>query len=362
MLGNWAAAAGAECKIDAVGNVVAERAGRLPNAAPLVTGSHLDSVPAGGRLDGTYGVVAAWEILAALGEAEIQLRHPLRAVAFVNEEGVVAPPYTGSRAVAGTLDPADVAEVAPILKEAGCDPGGLAGAAWRRVAAMVELHVEQGPVLDYEGLPVGVVTAVTGQQRGRIVVTGAANHAGTTPMHMRRDALVAAADLIRLVNDLPGEGSCDAATVGRLEVDPGVANVVPGRVVVSFDLRCIDDSRMARALSRLADGCDRVGRDRGVQVDLDATPAVAAVAMDTPLQDLIEQSAHRLGLRSKRMPSGAGHDCAILHDLGPVAMVFVPSTAGVSHHFSETTPGPNLIDGAHVLLDTLFQADRTMGA
>lgn len=362
MLCDWAAGAGADCRVDAAGNVVAERAGWDASADPLVTGSHLDSVPGGGRLDGSYGVVAAWEVLAALGEAGSRLRHPVRAVAFANEEGVVAPPYTGSRAVAGTLDPADVASLSPILRAAGCQPDRLAGAAWPKIAAAVELHVEQGPVLDGEGVRVGVVTAVTGQQRGRIVVTGAANHAGTTPMHLRRDALVAAADLIQFLNDLPGPNGCDAATVGRLDVDPCIPNVIPGRVEMSFDLRCVDDSRMQQALARLADGCATVMDNRQIDVNLSANPATPAVAMDPCLQGLIEQSARSLGLAWKRMPSGAGHDCAILHRLGPVAMIFVPSTGGVSHHFSEATPETCLVDGARVLLHTLLETDRRIGA
>lgn len=362
MLTEWAEAAGARVAVDAVGNVVAERAGDVPSAPPLVTGSHLDTVPGSGRLDGAYGVAAAWEVLAALHDAGVRLRHPVRAVAFVNEEGVVAPPYTGSRAAAGRLVGPEVDELRPILVRAGCDPAGLDAAAWKHVAATVELHVEQGPVLDHERVPIGVVTAVTGQQRGSIVVTGAANHAGTTPMLLRRDALVAAADLIHAICRLAGEGRCDVATVGRLEVEPGVANVVPGRVEMTFDLRSGDNSRLEAALAGLEQACAEVREARRVEVDVVAQARTDAIPMDPVLQDLIEESASALGLPSRRLQSGAGHDCAILAGLGPVALIFVPSIGGVSHHSSESTPDASLVDGARVLLRTVVEADGGIDA
>lgn len=358
LLVTWGASAGAAVTVDPVGNVVAELPGTDPSALPLVTGSHLDTVPGGGRLDGSYGVVAAWEVLAALEDAGTRLRHPLRAVGFANEEGVVRPPFTGSRAAAGLVGPEEMASLSPLLEQSGLPPHAGAVEGWGPAAAIVELHIEQGPVLDAGSVPIGVVTAVTAQQRGTVVVTGRANHAGTTPMGMRRDALAAAADLVGRVERLAGPGGCDVATVGRLDVHPGTPNVVPGRVEMTFDLRSADDARVGAALERLrADAAD-VGRPRGVHVEVFAQPVTPAVAMDPRVRHAVGKAAAALGLASRPIPSGAGHDCAILSVLGPAGMIFVPSVGGVSHHESESTPDEALVQGAAVLLQALTRLDQ----
>jgi hydantoinase/carbamoylase family amidase len=365
LLLEWAAQAGADAWVDPVGNVIAERPGAEASRPPLVTGSHLDTVPGGGRLDGSYGVVSAWEMLSALHEAGVGLRHPVRAVAFVNEEGVVALPYTGSRAAAGLIEEAELSGTGPdgrtlesVLEGAGCRPGSLREATWEHgTAAVVELHVEQGPVLDTARVPVGVVTAITGQQRGTIEVTGRANHAGTTPMAMRHDALVAAAELVLTVHGLAGPNGCDVATVGRLQVEPGAANVIPGRVAMSFDARSPVEGRMEAAVDELRRRAKEICAARGVEVDVEAWAPIRPVPTDAALQGAIEAAAHGLGLATLRMPSGAGHDCAILAALAPVGMIFVPSAGGVSHHGSEATPDGALVDGARVLLRTLIDLD-----
>lgn len=357
LLVHWAETAGASCFVDGVGNVIAERPG-LDSAAPaLVTGSHLDTVPEGGRLDGAYGVVAAWELLAVLHDSAVHLRHPLRAVAFVNEEGVDVAPYTGSRAAAGRIGADELAGLAPILADAGLAPTPAADLAWPAVTAFVELHIEQGPVLDSEAVPIGEVSAITGQQRGNIVVTGRTNHAGTTPMDMRRDALTAAAELVLRVEALAGPDGCDVATVGRLDVHPGAGNVVPGRAAMSFDLRSVDDQRMAVAVERLRQAAAEVARARRVEVEVVPQPPVPAVAMDRRVRDAVAQAAVAAGLGCRALPSGAGHDCAILAGLGPTGMIFVPSVGGVSHHFSESTPDDALVRGAQVLLRTIQALD-----
>ena len=356
-LERWGAAAGAAVVMDAVGNVIAELPGADMAAPALVTGSHLDTVPSGGRLDGSYGVVAAWEVLAALQDAGMQLRHPVRAAAFVNEEGIVLPPFTGSRAVAGLIDDEELAALAPVLEQAGLPsmPASIQG--WDRVAATVELHIEQGPVLDAESIPIGVVTAVTGQQRGTVVITGRTNHAGTTPMAMRRDALVPAAELVMEVEKLAGPGGCEVATVGRLVLDPGAPNVVPGRVEMSFDLRSVDDRLVLGALAKLRLAAADIARARGVEIAVVAQPATPAVVMDSFVRNTIEAAASAHGLSTRPIPSGAGHDCAIMSALGPVGMIFVPSMEGVSHHESEATPDDALVKGAALLLDTLVALD-----
>lgn len=365
---DWAAQAGAGAWIDPVGNVIAERAGADPSLRPLATGSHLDTVPEGGALDGAYGVVAAWEVLAALEDGDARLRHPVRAVAFVNEEGVVAPPYTGSRAVAGLVDPAELSRPGPdgrslraVLEGAGCHPEALLEAAWPDgAAAMIELHVEQGPVLDGSGVPVGVVTGITGQQRGTVEVTGRANHAGTTPMAMRRDALVAASELVLAVEGLAGAGRCEVATVGRLQVEPGAANVIPGRVVMSFDVRSSAEDRMEAAVEDLGRRAKEIAAARGVDVEVDPWTPTPPVPADPALSDLIEAAGRGLGLATLRVPSGAGHDCAILAGRAPIGMIFVPSRGGGSHHGSEATPDADLVHGTRVLLRALLDLDATV--
>jgi beta-ureidopropionase / N-carbamoyl-L-amino-acid hydrolase len=361
----WSAEAGADAWVDPVGNVIAQRAGAEGSHAPLVTGSHLDTVPEGGALDGAYGVVAAWEMLSALQDSGVRLLHPVRAVAFVNEEGVVAPPYTGSRAVAGLIEAAELAGTGPdgrtlqaVLQNAGCRPELLHQAAWPAgAAAFVELHVEQGPVLDASGVPVGVVTAITGQQRGTIEVKGWANHAGTTPMTMRRDALVAAAELVLAVESLAGPGRCDVATVGRLQVEPGAANVIPSRVVMSLDVRSPHPDRVEVALEELGHRTKAICDARGVEVELDLFAPTPPVAVNPVVEDVIETAARALGLESVRLSSGAGHDCAILAGQAPVGMIFVPSTGGVSHHGAEATADAALVDGARMLLRCLIDLD-----
>ena len=344
----WSAEAGADAWVDPVGNVIAERPGAEASLPPLVTGSHLDTVPEGGALDGAYGVVAAWEVLAALHDSGARLRHPVRAVAFVNEEGVVAPPYTGSRAVAGLVDPAELGitgsdgrTLEAIMQNAGCRPDALAQAGWPAGAAtFVELHIEQGPVLDVSGVPVGVVTAITGQQRGTIEVKGRANHAGTTPMTMRRDALAAAAELVLAVESLAGPGRCDVATIGRLQVEPGAANVIPSRVVMSLDVRSPRHDRLEVALEELERRAKEIGNVRGVEVELDLLAPTRPVPADPAVEDIIEAAARALGLESLRLPSGAGHDCAILAGRASVGMIFVPSTGGSATTGPRPRPTP----------------------
>jgi allantoate deiminase len=362
----WAEQAGASVHLDGALNLIAEASGRQAGLPPLVTGSHLDTVIDAGPLDGAYGVVAGIEVLAALKDAGLQLRHPLRVVAYANEEGVVAPPFTGSRAIAGTLDPtellvlgADGVTLADRLGRAGAHEGGPIGARWPgRVAATIELHIEQGPVLDRTGMTIGVVTAIAAQQRGTIVITGSANHAGTTPMDMRSDALVAAAQAVLAVRDLAREGITDVATAGRIEVSPNVVNVVPGQTRLSFDIRSGDSRRIRAAMEALTSVLVEIETDTRTTIAVEFQAVTAAAPTDLRLRGLIMGAAAQRGLKVMEMVSGAGHDCAHLSGLGPIAMIFVPSVGGVSHHRSEATDPIDLVAGASVLLDALVAADR----
>jgi allantoate deiminase len=350
---------------DAVGNVLAELPGSVAGLAPLATGSHLDTVTGGGALDGAYGVVAALEAVLALVDAGERLRHPLRAVAWANEEGVVAPPFTGSRAAAGL--PVDLAAVGPDgitladrLAAAGGDPGRVSAARWRPLAGYLELHIEQGPVLDWEGRPVGVVTAITGTRRGTVTARGRANHAGTTPMGLRADALAALAPLVGVVQGLATQGPADVATVGRLSVEPGNGNVVPALATMSFDVRSVDDRATEAAVARLRAAARARAEETGVGIVVSEAPAAAAVATDARLRAAVTDAASGRGLPTLELPSGAGHDAQHVAALGPIGMVFVPSRDGVSHSGAEFTPPAQLVDGAEVLLDALRLADERL--
>ena len=361
----WLAEAGVGAATDAAGNIIAEWAGRLPGLAPLATGSHLDTVGDGGALDGAYGALAGFEVLVALATAGERLRHPVRAVAWSNEEGVVAPPFTGSRVAAGEpVDPAapgpDGLTLADRLRATGGDPDGLAAAAWSPVAGYIELHIEQGPVLDATACPIGVVTGIIGLRRGTITVTGTANHAGTTPMGQRRDALVAAAPIVALVEALATDGPADVATVGALSVHPGNANVVPGRVTLTYDIRSLDDESSDAALALLRAGVEGVGKATGLAVALSPTASTAAVRTDPRLQDAIRDGAAGLGLPTTELASGAGHDAQYVAALGPIGMIFVPSLGGLSHNPGEATAPADLVGGAATLLAALRLADERL--
>jgi hydantoinase/carbamoylase family amidase len=350
---------------DAVGNVLAEWPGTVIGAAPLVMGSHLDTVVQGGALDGAYGTVAAFEIVAALARAGERLRHPVRAVAWVNEEGVVAAPFTGSRAAAGK--PIDLGAVggdrrtlAEILAAAGDDPDGVGACGWPPIAGYLELHIEQGPVLDAQGVAIGVVTAIAGSRRGTVSVSGRSNHAGTTPMPLRCDALVAAAPLVDRIEQLATDGPADVATVGSLVVEPGNGNVVPGRVTLTYDIRSIDEAACEEAVERLRVEASAVAAARGATVTVTPTSANRSVPTAAVLRAAIGQAASGLGLSTKELASGAGHDAQHVAALGPMGMVFVPSTGGISHDPAEATPPEALVAGARTLLAALRLADARL--
>jgi hydantoinase/carbamoylase family amidase len=361
----WLAAAGVATVTDAVGNLIATWDGTEPALAPIVTGSHLDTVVNGGALDGAYGALAGFEVVTDLAEADVHLRHPVRAVAWANEEGVVAPPFTGSLAITGAA--IDVSVIGPDgltlaqrLKAAGGDPDGIAGAAWDPIAAYIELHIEQGPVLDAAGEAIGVVTGITGLRRGTITVTGRANHAGTTPMHLRRDALIAALPVVAAVQELATQGPADAATVGSLVVSPGNANVVPGEVVLTYDIRGLDDARGAEAVALLTARLQGIATETGARIALSPTSSSPAVLTDPRLRRMIGDAAGGLGLSTTELPSGAGHDAQHVAALGPIGMIFVPSIGGVSHNPIEATAPQDLVAGAETLLAAIRIADARL--
>jgi N-carbamoyl-L-amino-acid hydrolase len=372
LLVRWYAEAGLEAGLDAAGNVVAVLRGDGTGDGFLATGSHVDTVVAAGALDGAYGAVAAVEAASVLAGAEAPLRHDVRFVGFSNEEGARgAPGFSGSLAVAGRLSDGHLnslddegVSLAERVRAGGGDPARIAEAAWPAggLAAFVELHVEQGPVLDACRERLGVVTSCPGRLIVDVELRGVANHAGTTPMSLRADALGAAAEVVLAVEQLAVSEAVAVATTGLLHAEPGVRNVVPGLARLGIDIRHSDDARLAAATEQLASAIEEIGRRRGVETVITATAAAGGVTCDAHVQAAIGRAAAVLDQPLRPMASGAGHDAQIMAALGPVGMIFVPSVGGRSHCPQETTDPADLALGAQLLLAALVELDASVSA
>jgi N-carbamoyl-L-amino-acid hydrolase len=360
----WMQQAGLAVRIDAAGNLIGRYGGQDPQAAALATGSHLDTVPTGGCYDGSYGVLAGLEVVRVLQEKQMRLRHPLEVIVFSDEEGTMI----GSKAMSGQLsrDPstysvADGTSIQACLQQIGGDWEGIAQVQRSRdqIAAFVELHVEQGPVLQHSGCQIGVVTGIVGQQRQIITVTGLANHAGTTPMSMRQDALVAAAQLILFVHQLacntPGD---HVATVGSLQVFPNAANVVPGKVEMSLDMRDLCSDHLASLIRQVQQEMDRIASQTQTQFQWQPRLQVDPAPASPTLQTTITQVCRDLGYSHHLLPSRASHDAQDMARITDMGMIFVPSQGGISHNESEFTPSEDCVRGANVLLHTLLRLDQ----
>lgn len=355
--------AGFSVERDLVGNLVARKAGTDPSLDPIMFGSHVDSVPGGGNYDGQVGSMGAMEVAVVLADANHTTRHPLEIVYFTNEEGG----KTGSRALVGEVEPFELEietasgyTIGEGLQRLGGDPDRLADA--RRdagsLAAFLELHIEQGAVLDQDGMDIGVVEGIVGIMRWNVVVDGMTNHAGTTPMDRRQDAMVGAARFVtavhRVARDTPGR---QVATVGRLEAEPGAPNVIPGRVRMTLEIRDLSMEGIERTFDAIRARAEDIEESTGVSFSVDQFYISRAAPTDLRIRDMIEQSADARGLSSMRMPSGAGHDAQSIALLCPVGMIFVPSVRGISHAPDERTELADVVNGTNVLLDTLLAID-----
>jgi N-carbamoyl-L-amino-acid hydrolase len=369
---SFMAEAGLEVRVDPAGNLIGTRSGRSVDAPVLLMGSHIDTVPNGGALDGAYGVLGAIEVMHTIDDHGLRLHHPAAVVAFTNEEGALGTRgMWGSHAFVGGLLPADLAArddngtpVAELLAAVGGDVRRVAVAAWRpeQVAAYLELHVEQGPVLEHRGFQIGVVEAITGRLTVHLVVRGESNHAGTTPMELRKDALVAAARLILAIHGLGGDGGVvRVATVGYCSVEPNAWNVVPAVVTLRVDLRDVRREAIAAALTELRVIAARVALATDTAIEVSPEQVVEPVACARPLRELIEAAANRVGVSWLALPSGAGHDAQVIGAIAPIGMIFVPSRGGKSHVPAEATEPDHLVAGADVLLQTALDCDRTTG-
>jgi len=355
-------ALGMEVSVDGIGNVVGTYAGTR-QGPPVMTGSHIDTVRTGGLYDGNYGVLAGLEVVQALKDAGLRTEKPLAVAFFTNEEGArFAPDMMGSLVFQGDLalesalrvkgiDGSTVAENLERIGYAGSAPVGTA-----RVDSYVELHIEQGPVLDREGVTIGAVEGVQGISWTRFELAGVSNHAGTTPMRLRRDAGLTAARVACFARDLARElGGDQVATVGSMNFQPNLVNVIPNRVTFTVDLRNTDESILAAAEERLWAFAAQAAGDEGVEWKRESLARFEPVRFDPRLINLVERSARDLGLSVRRLPSGAGHDAQMLARMCPAGMIFVPSVGGLSHNVREHTAPDDLVAGARVLLRVLLE-------
>lgn len=357
----WMRELGLDVRVDRIGNVVATRAGADPSLAPVMTGSHIDTVRTGGRYDGTLGVLAGLEVVRALDDAGVTTRRPLAVAFFTDEEGSrFAPDMLGSLAYVGGLALEDA------LGVVGID-GAVLGDELERIGwagdapvpgppphAFVELHIEQGPVLEEEGLAIGAVTGVQGISWEELTLTGQSNHAGTTPLRLRRDPGLVAAEVTTFVRRLATElGGHQVGTVGRLALHPDLVNVVPARAMMTVDLRNTDEEVLREAEARVRAFADEAAAAEGVAVERESLARFAPVEFDPTVVAMVERAAAARGHSCRRMPSGAGHDAQMLARVCPAGMVFVPSRAGVSHNPAEYTAPEHLAAGVEVLADVL---------
>ena len=356
----WMRDLGLDVSIDTIGNVVAVQSD-VGHGPPVMMGSHIDTVATGGKYDGNLGVLAALEVIETAIESGVELERPLAAAFFTNEEGSRFPPdmmgslcYTGGLTVeeAMSTTDADGNSVGDELDRIGYR--GPMPCPAPAPYAFVELHIEQGPVLERDGMRIGAVTGVQGISWTEVDITGQSNHAGTTPMSMRRDAGLAAGELVVAVRRIASEmGGTQVGTVGALRLHPDLVNVVAARAHLIIDLRNTDDDDLQSAERRLLAEVRRIAESEGVEIDTKWVARFEPVVFDSRVVELVESTASALGLSVRRMPSGAGHDAQILADVCPAGMVFVPSVKGISHNPAEHTEPDDLVAGANVLLNTV---------
>jgi N-carbamoyl-L-amino-acid hydrolase len=361
LLGGWCREAGAEVSVDGIGNMFARRAGTDASLPPVMAGSHLDTQPMGGRFDGVLGVLAALEVLRTLQDAGVATRHPVELVNWTNEEGArFAPAMIGSGAFAGLQD----ARLAMGLKDTEglrfgdeLDKIGYRGPdaiGGRPVHAYFELHIEQGPILEDEGLDIGVVTHAQGVRWLDVTLIGAAGHTGTTPMDRRRDALVAAAAMIEAVAEVGRRNEPGVATVGQLRIEPGSRNVIPGRAAFSVDLRHPVAATLAAMTEELKAAIQESAKAAGVEAKITDVLYFAPTAFDKSCVGAVRTAAESCGYRHRDIVSGGGHDACNIARIAPAAMVFCPCIDGVSHTEAENIRPEWATAGANVLLHAIL--------
>jgi N-carbamoyl-L-amino-acid hydrolase len=347
--------------IDQLGNVIGTRAGRTAGK-PILIGSHIDTVGTGGLYDGNLGVLAGLEVIERLNELEVTTEYPVAVGFFTNEEGVrFTPDMMGSMTHQGHLDCLamldtvgfDGVKLSDALVDIGYDGDTPCGEV--RVKAFLELHIEQGPVLEREGIEIGAVTGVQGISWSQFEIQGVSNHAGTTPMSLRQDAGFAAMAIAQYVRSLAIEmGGYQVATVGNFEIKPNLINVVPHKAKMTVDLRNVDNDLLKQAEAKLAAFVEKIASEENVEISKQQLVRFDPVGFDNELVSLIESKAKAQGNSVKRMPSGAGHDAQAFAPNCPTGMIFVPSKGGISHNIKEYTAPEQIEAGANILLSVVL--------
>ena len=360
--------AGLETRIDTAGNIIGRRSGSDDSLPAIAMGSHTDTVPEGGKYDGALGVMAAIEVIRTLEEQGHRTRHPLEVIDFTNEEGTRFHRWlVGSRSMSGLLEQEDLdAEdddgfgLGPCLADIGGDISRIEEAVRKpgELAAYFELHIEQGSYLDRSGTPIGVVTGITGRAVFEVEIEGKANHAGTTPMSTRRDALVSASKLVLAVQKMAAEQEiCRVSTVGSIKAVPNAVNVIPGSASIGLEFRDTDMEALAAAEQELRRITDKASVDDVVDIEVIRHRFTTAVPITPDMQALVAEAAENCGLEWESLASGAGHDAQAVANIAPVAMIFVPSLDGISHSKEEYSTPQDCANGAQVLLELLLLAD-----
>jgi N-carbamoyl-L-amino-acid hydrolase len=358
---------GLDVHIDFAGNIIGTRAGKKSSLKPISFGSHIDRVPNGGNYDGCVGSMASLEVLEVLNENNIKTKHPLEIIIFSNEEGGVM----GSRAIAGHLGNSALGvknstgfSMGEGIMRLGGDTTRIAEVARDKdeIAAFLELHIEQGGTLEKENIQIGIVEGIVGLKWWDVEFTGFSNHAGTTPMNARQDALLTAAKFIVAVNEVTTsfEGA-QVGTVGKISAEPGAPNVIPGKVVTSLEIRDLSSDVIEKVYQAIKIRGEEIAKASNVQIDFRALDTTADPAiMTSTIQDEIATSAEKLGFSTIRMPSGAGHDAQDMALIAPTGMIFVPSKGGISHSPKEFTSAEDMANGANVLLHTILALDKKL--
>ncbi len=375
LVGGWLGKLGLDVNVDPIGNTMATRSGKGQARPAIAFGSHLDSVVHGGRFDGIVGVVAMVEVMNLMAESRTTTSHPLKGVIFACEEGArFGEPCLGSKAIAGMLTDSDLTRIRDAdgvtleqaMLDVGLAPARLRNVRWDRgtAGAFLELHIEQGRILESESRPIGLVDVVSGSTRLRMTVTGRAGHTGGTPMQNRADALVAAAEITLEVEALANAPTYRGtrATVGCLDVYPNRITTIPGRVEMRLDVRDFDSDRLRRAAREIADRARSACERRGVGFDAEVIADTSPVVLSMWLRRAISQVCTDLSIDSRFMPSGAGHDAQIMASIVPTAIIFVPSKDGASHVPEEWTSVADIAKGVDLLFQSILRIDGVLAS
>jgi N-carbamoyl-L-amino-acid hydrolase len=362
----WCEEAGLAVSVDRMGNIFARREGTDPDAAPVMTGSHLDTQPHGGRFDGVYGVLAGLEVARSLNDAGMETRAPIEVVCWTNEEGSrFSPAMIGSGVFAGVFDLAyghGRTDAKGLTIRDELERIGYAGpveCGGRAVGSYFEAHIEQGPVLETAGKEIGVVTGGQGSCWYEVTITGQDSHAGTTPMDIRKDAMAGAARIVSAIHGIGMQHAATAvATVGRLDVVPNSRNTIPGEVTFDVDMRSHEDETLTAMIASLEAAVEDAGNELGLGTECRFVGRKDATRFDPERVGMVQQAADGLGLSSMEIVSGAGHDAIFLSRIAPTAMIFIPCEGGLSHNEAENITPRQAADGTSVLLNAMAMAAR----